>query len=135
MSRETEIEELAALVLDAINRRDPDALIALAHPEYEFRSQLVRVEGTVYTGPTGFHTWLHDLGETFMELSWELEEIIDAPGDDFVLVVRFTAVGRESGVPFDGLTFQVWTLRDGKPFSNIVYASKADAFEAVGLSG
>jgi ketosteroid isomerase-like protein len=133
MSQEVQIEELAAAALEALNRRDPDALLALSHPEYEFRSRLVAVEGGVYSGPTGFQTYFRDLEESFTDMAWEMEEITDAPGDAFVVVMRFRGVGRESGVPFDFQTFQVWTLRDGKVSGNTVYASRDEALEAVGL--
>jgi ketosteroid isomerase-like protein len=135
MSPDVQIEEFATAVVEALNRRDPDALLAMSHPEYVFRSRFIAVEGGAYSGPTGFHDYFRDVDASFTDVVWQLEEVADAPGDAFLVVVRFRGRGRESGVPFDMATFQVWTLRDGKPSSNTVYASKSEALEAVGLTG
>lgn len=135
MSEEGQIEELAASVLEALNRRDPDAMLALCHPEYEFRSRLVAVEGKVYSGPDGFHSYIRDLEDAFADMHVTMEEIIGTSSETgMVAVVRVQALGRESGIPFDIPTYQVWTLRDGKPFRNTVYAVKAEALKAAGLS-
>ena len=129
-----QIEELAASVLEALNRRDPDALLALCHPDYEFRSQLVAVEGKVYSGPDGMHSYIRDLEDGFTDIHFTMEEIIGTPETGMVAVIRFQGLGRESGVPIDNPTYQVWTLRDGKPVGNTIYAVKAEALEAAGLS-
>ena len=137
MSREDEpdLKKLAASVIEALNRHDSDALLALSHPDYELQSRLAAVESGSYRGPQGFQSYFRDLDEGFADAQWELREVIEAtPGHEVVLVLRFAARGRESGVPVDLLTAMVWTFRDGEIWRSTTYPSKAEALEAAGLS-
>ena len=92
------MEELAVSVVDALNRRDPDAM-----------------------------------RDGFQDFRWEAHEIIGEPPANVVAVFRFVARGRGSGVPINLLMPQVWAFRDGKPWRNVVYPTKAEALEAAGL--
>jgi ketosteroid isomerase-like protein len=57
-------------------------------------------------------------------------------GDRVVGVHSFRAQGKRSGIPADNfLVACVFTLRDGKVVSLILYSNKAAAIEAAGLSG
>lgn len=56
MSRENDIHALGAAMIDALNERHADALLALIRPDYEFHSRLVAVEGRAYRGREGFQT-------------------------------------------------------------------------------
>jgi ketosteroid isomerase-like protein len=132
---ESDLEKLAAAVLDALNGRDSDALLALIHPDYEFHSRFAAVERGTYRGPEGIRDYFRDLEEGFADAHWELREVVDAPGDEVVTVFQFIARGRKSGVPVDLLTPMVWTFRDGKVWRNVIYPSKAEALKAAGLSG
>ncbi len=134
MSREIEVAGLAAAVADALNDRNADALLALVNPDYEFHSRLVAVEGRPYRGREGFLDYFRDLDEGFTDVHWDLDEIVGGRGDDVLVVFRFTARGRQSGTPVDVLGPQVWTFRDGTVWRNVIYASKAEALEAAGLS-
>jgi ketosteroid isomerase-like protein len=135
MSEEkVEVEKLAASVLDALNRRDPDALLDMVHPDYELHSRLVAVEGNVYKGPEGFREYFRDLEGGFRDFRWEADEIIGEPPGNVVVVFRFRGRGRESGVPVGGLAAQLWIFRDGKVWRNTVYRTKSEALEAAGRS-
>ena len=68
------------------------------------------------------------------ELETEADEIIDA-GDRLVVAVRYRGRGRVSGVEVDDLIFEVHTLRDGRCIRKIEFSTRAEALEAVGLSG
>ena len=133
MSRENDIHALAAAMINALNERNADALLALVRPDYEFHSHLVAVEGRAYRGREGFQNYFRDLDESFTDLHWALDEIVGGQGDDVMVVFRFTARGRESGTPVDMLAPQVWTFRDGRPWRNVIYASRTEALEALGL--
>jgi ketosteroid isomerase-like protein len=132
---EKEIEELATAVGDALTKQDPDALRALADPDFEFQSRFMAVEGRVYRGPNAFRDYFHDIDDSFADPRWSLDEVVGGQGDDVMVVFRFTAHGRESGTPVDVLSPQVWSFRDGKVWRNVVYGSRAEALEAVGLKG
>ena len=128
-----DIHAFAAGMVEALNQRDPDALLALVRPDYEFHSRLMAVEGRAYRGREGFCDYFRDLGESFTDLRWSLDEVVGERGDEAVVVFRFTARGRESSTPVDVLAPQVWTFRDGRPWRNVIYASRQEALEAAGL--
>jgi ketosteroid isomerase-like protein len=124
---------LVGAILEALNNHDPDALYSLVHPDYEFHARFVKLEGRVYAGRQGFHDYFRDLDDTFVDLKWELTEMRGAEGDSLLVVVRFTANGRESGIPIDRLAPQVWSFRDGLVWRNVSYGSKDEALVAAGL--
>jgi len=68
------------------------------------------------------------------ELETEADEIVDA-GDRLVVAVRYRGRGRVSGVEVDDLIFEVHTLRDGRCIRKIEFPTRAEALEAVGMSG
>src|SRR5258708_31386234 len=49
--------------------------------------------------------------ETYGDYKQQVERIIDAGGDEVVVLVSYTASGRESGVPVSGEQGYVWTVR------------------------
>jgi ketosteroid isomerase-like protein len=70
---------------------------------------------------------------TWAGYSAEPQEYIEA-GDHVVVEVRERGRGKGSGVPFETTHFQVWTIRDGRLVRWLLFADKAEALEAVGLS-
>jgi hypothetical protein len=66
---------------------------------------------------------------------WELEgeEYIDA-GERVVAIINQRGRSTASGIPVEMRFAQVWTLRDGQGIRMEMYASPAEALEAVGLS-
>jgi ketosteroid isomerase-like protein len=54
-------DQIAREFVDAFNRRDADGLLALAHPEIEFRPTMLVGSERVYWGCEGFRTWVADL--------------------------------------------------------------------------
>ena len=54
MSQAKDVNELAAAIVGALNERNADALLALLHPNYEFHSRLVAVEGRSTGAGKGF---------------------------------------------------------------------------------
>ena len=70
---------------------------------------------------------------TWAEYVAEPREFIDA-GDHVLVEVHERGKGKGSGVPFERTHFQVWTLRDGRLVRWLLFADRADALEAAGLS-
>ncbi len=70
---------------------------------------------------------------TWTEYSAQPQEFIDA-GDHVVVEVHERGKGKGSGVPFERTHFQVWTLRDGRLIRWLLFADRAEALEAAGLS-
>ena len=67
---------LIASMLDALNGHDPDAMLEMVHPDYEFHARFAALEGRVYRGPTGFHDYFRDIDDGFEDLRWELDEVV-----------------------------------------------------------
>ena len=61
--------ELVKRWLEAFNRRDEDAMIALSHPEIEFVPITAAMEGRVYCSPEETRDFLRSI-----ELDWEVFE-------------------------------------------------------------
>ena len=136
IAQENEIDanQLAESVIEAMNRSDPDAVFALVDPEVEFHSRLASLPGHAYSGQQGLRDYFRDLGEAFADPRFELDEIVGWQGDHLVVVIRTVAQGRESGLPIDVLTPQVWSFREGRIWRVTTYRAKAEALEAAGLS-
>ena len=63
----------------------------------------------------------------------DAEELIDA-GSSVVVVVREQGRGKGSGTPFDRRWAQVWTFSEGRIIRWELFADRASALEAAGLS-
>jgi ketosteroid isomerase-like protein len=70
---------------------------------------------------------------TWAEYSAQTQEFIDA-GDHVVVEVQKHGKGKGSGVPFERTHTQVWARRDERLVRWLLFASRAEALEAVGLS-
>jgi ketosteroid isomerase-like protein len=89
-------------------------------------------EGKIYHGRDGvteaFRIWIG----AFEDYRQELDELIDAGGDQVVAVVREFGRGKGSGVETQRSTAGLWTLRDGKAIRIRFYDTKEDALRAAG---
>jgi ketosteroid isomerase-like protein len=132
MSEES-VEGLIDQILQALNARDVDRLMALLDPEIEFYSRLLQVDGRSYQGEEGMRRFLAEVDEAFEGAHWALDEITGGAGDDLVVVLRQTMRGRTSQAPLDLPSFQAWKFRNGRPWHVAVYETREDAVEAAGL--
>jgi hypothetical protein len=131
---EQDVKDLIDGVLEAMNARAVDRLMELVDPEIELYSRLIAVDGRSYKGQEGIGSWFAEVDEAFEAAHWALEEIQQAPDGDFVVVLRQTARGRSSRALLDVPSFQVWKLRNDRPWRIVVYATQEEALEAAGLS-
>jgi uncharacterized protein len=60
------------------------------------------------------------------------EEFLDA-GDHVVVTVRYSGRGRGSGIEYDDVLFDVYTMRDGQCVRKLEFRNRAEALEAAGL--
>jgi hypothetical protein len=109
--------------VDAANREEIATIIALSHPDIEFVALVADVEGRTYHGYDGIS-----------ESEYELEDLIDAGSDHVVALVRWRAAGRTSGILVDEPLAAVYSFRDGRAYRMVVFQSRADALQSVGLS-
>lgn len=93
--------------LDAFNRRDLEAVLALADAEMEFSPAVLRLEGgRVYRGHDGLRRWWDDLFSVYSDFSVEVEAISDS-GDFTTARLHNRGRGMESGAPMDQKTWYV----------------------------
>jgi ketosteroid isomerase-like protein len=131
MSREN--VEIVREAMQAFNRRDRGAWLALHDPEVGFRADPEWPEsGTVY-GRESVWDFIVGLTDAWEQDPFEMVEVIDARSD---LLARFTrpVQGKTSGIA-DVLDYWcVFTFRGGKILRTHWFATRDQALEAVGLS-
>jgi ketosteroid isomerase-like protein len=131
-----EIRERGAALLDALNRRDFDAVAASGHFDNErgeFHSTIATSEGETYWGLEGLRQWARNVDEIWDDFRVELVRAELAPDGRVAVELRATCTAKASGVPLDLRTGQVWTWEDGKFARNDSYSDPREAFEAAGV--
>jgi ketosteroid isomerase-like protein len=89
--------------------------------------------GPEWRGPEGLIGMAVDWTEDLAEWSMSAEEFIHC-GEQVLVKVHQTGVGKASGVPVDSDYWFVNTLRASKIVRLEIYADRAEALEAAGLS-
>jgi ketosteroid isomerase-like protein len=77
--------------------------------------------------------FLEQVRNGWIDLAYELLEVIDVPDNRVVTLFRQSARGRISGVPVVFHFFVLWTIRDGKICEVVYFRHRADALQAAGL--
>ena len=130
MSEENLKTALAAV--DAWNRGDREAWLALWDEEAEFHPLRAQLEGESYSGHEGLERFIGELTEDFEEVRFEIEETREA-GEGVVGIGRFRARGRASGIDIN-VPLGVFTrVRRGKIVYTRLFSEPAEALEAAGL--
>jgi ketosteroid isomerase-like protein len=71
--------------------------------------------------------------DTYEDFAVHVDEIVDAGGDEVVVLAHYTASGRVSGVPVEGEHGYVWTIRDGLGVRFRWFQSHREALAEAGL--
>jgi ketosteroid isomerase-like protein len=123
--------------MEAFNRRDLDAVLIGAHPEFEYRPERKWVEAGLvepsYRGLDGYRHYIATVdevwgGENFLEPV----EVIDL-GERFVTIGDARMRAQASGVPLSEEYAAVATLRDGLVLHIQEYFDPDEALAALGL--
>ena len=116
-------------------RRDWDAMADLGDPSVEQHGSVGGLEeGRVLRGMTEIRRDYESVEKTWDEHRVEPQELIDA-GDRVVLFIREHQRGKSSGIELVVDTAVVFDLRDRRIVRIQGYMDRAEALEAVGLSG
>jgi ketosteroid isomerase-like protein len=125
--------ELSIAALDAYNRRDVEALIALSDPKVIWSAAFEReTAGGTYRGHAGLREGMEALAEFSDESRAEFPEWRDL-GEQVLGLGRFR-LRFASGVELDQEAGGLFTWRDGKLLEVRSWISHAEALEAAGLS-
>ena len=128
--------ELVREAVDAINRDDFDAMLALLSPDVVWEAlEGVTGIGELYRGRAEVREWIELMLEDAEEGSVhiEIEQMADL-GDDRVFIAPvLTARRRGSGVPFEYRTWQIVWFADGLIARRQVFWTRAEALKSAGL--
>jgi ketosteroid isomerase-like protein len=126
--------ELTLLALDAWNRRDVEATVALWDPHGVWYPAIEGIaEGrSSYRGHAGVRQYFKDLADYSEKSRAEFPEVHDL--GERVLGLGHLSMRFASGVELDQEVALLHTWRDGKCLEARTWLSHADALEAAGLS-
>jgi ketosteroid isomerase-like protein len=119
--------EIVRRIYDAWARRESARDFISADVEYVNPSYAV--EPGVRRGRKSFSA----VRDTYEDFDQRVERIVDAGGDDVVVLAHYTASGRGSGVHLSGEQGYVWTIRDGLAVRFRWFQSHREALEAAGV--
>ena len=129
--------EVVKRVIQAINERDLDGLLAVCDPEVEFHALTAQSqwpgEPPVLRGHEGAKHLFRVLDSDFDENRIEPQEFIDA-GERVVVLTELSAIGKQSRVPVRMNEALVFTISDGRLVRLQVCGTREKAFEVAGLS-
>jgi hypothetical protein len=124
--------ELLRKAIDAVNRRDLDALLSVMDEEVESVSRIVAIEGGLH-GHEGVRKWWVSWFDAFPDYAIEIVDVRDL-GDKLLTTLRAVGHGGESELPVQDEVFHVSWWRGGKVIRWQVINSETEALEAAGLS-
>jgi ketosteroid isomerase-like protein len=119
--------------LEALNEGDTEGVLGLMDPDVELVTARAVLEGISYRGHEGFRQFVADMADDWEDYHPSSERFRDL-GDGRVLVVgRFHARGKASGMEVDTPAAWVSEVREGKIVHVRFYADEAAALDALGL--
>jgi len=124
--------QLSKRVLEAWNRRDVEATIALASPEVVWHPVLEEtIDGQTYRGHAGLRQYYKDLAEQGVESQGKLTEFRDL--GDQVLGLGCLSFRSPTGVELDSEIACLWRWSEGRCVEARTWLDHAEALEAAGL--
>ena len=117
----------------AWERADWDILKDLYDEDVVFHSSIVDIVGKTVVGHEALRRFITEIQEEWTALRWELEEIFEAPRG-IVTFHRVVGIGRTTGLEVTKAVTGIFEVRDGRIVREWVYADRAEALEAAGLS-
>ena len=128
--------EIVQRLMEAVNRADADAFVALASPDVEWQ------DATFFTDVSRSYRGREELREWFTEIvvtPWEhfrgeALETLAAPDNRVYSDAMLTARGRGSGIDTRQRAFQVFWMANGEITKREVFRYRSEALEAAGLS-
>jgi len=133
MSREN--LEVVHRAVEALNRRDLEALAELCDEEFEFASVFTAVDAgrATYRGKYAWTTYSARMDEAWND--WRVEDlrVFDAGDDRIAAVFLLVGEGKNSGARVKRAVGATYKLRQGKLWRMRSYLNPQEALDAVGL--
>ena len=119
--------------VDAINRLDVHAVLALTHDECVFEPLRSQTEGA-FVGHEGMRRFLADTAQTFELFKATYPDLRDLGDGRLLAIGTIRMRGRESGVENDVLSAAIVEFRDGRMLGYKDHGDRQLALQAAGLS-
>jgi uncharacterized protein len=103
-------------------------------PAIEVREDPRFPEAGTYRGIDAVRAYFRQFTEPFDSFVFELDDVLDAGGDQVVLLFHIEGRGKDSGAVFEEDPAWIYTIRDGKVTRIEAYLDREEALEATGLS-
>ena len=118
--------EIIRRCFEALNRGDRETTKQFAHPDCVIHTRTSGVAGRRYRGPAGAEQWFADVGESWATIEQTPQRFIEVDDERTIVVVRFQATGRRSGVEIDQADGAdlVGPRRSGDPRGDLPYARR-----------
>ena len=127
--------DLARRLMDASNRHDVDALLALLSPDVVWEENPEFPGGRdVYRGRAEVREWAEEILDVWEGSHVELEEITQLSDDRVLMEAVISARGRGAGVPVELRFWAILWFAEGKIARREVFWAKEKALEAAGVS-
>ena len=136
-------EDMTPIIREAVESldwSDTDSVVAAIaddpnvrpmHPEIEWDASALGFFGVGH-GFYGLAVFWREFVEVWESYVYEMREYRDL--GDWVLTVHDARARGRGGIPVEAPVFQLWKVRDGKIMVVRLFASEAEALEAVGLA-
>ncbi len=127
--------EVAQQHIEAYNRGDIDAFVALVSPDVDWEDSVFWSEpARVYRGRAEVRGWFNKVMEPWESFHIEVEEITEAVDDRVFVGGLLTTRGKGSGVETGVRGCFVLWIADGKITRRQAFLDRNEALEAAGLS-
>ena len=126
--------EIVRQAVEAFNREDADAFVALAGLNVEWEDAIFWSGVTrTYRGRQELREWSNQVLEPWESLHVEVEEITEAANDGVFYCLFLTGRGKGSGVDTELRVWAVNWFADGKVSRRRVFRERDEALDAAGL--
>jgi ketosteroid isomerase-like protein len=121
--------ELVRTAIDAFNRRDTEAMVALGVENFEYDwSRSMGPNAGVYRGVDGFFEFIDEQWDTFEEVRLEAREMV-VSGEHVVVTAVTHGRGRE-GIEVTARSAQLFTFENDRMVRLTLYQDTAEALAA-----
>jgi ketosteroid isomerase-like protein len=132
--------DLIRRAYEQLSRHDPLGdwtwfFAEFAHDDLElWPSEMYLDADEVYRGHEGWARFWREFAAAWDHWRLEVDEIIDAGGDEVVVMARAVGRAKASGLDLEQTEGHLWTIRDGKAAVGRSFTDRADVLRAAGLS-
>ena len=124
--------EIVRRFIDAFNRGDDDAALALTDPGIEFHTDLI--EQQTFRGHAGVRDYRRNLDDAWASWRFEENRFREAGEDQVLQLYRLILRGRGSGISVQLDGGILWTISNSKIAGGTGFLNQGDALKAAGLS-